>query len=150
MKQLALFFSALAFVALVAFSPVAHTSAAPAAAVTPVAVKDQIVGTVGGAMRFFNTVAVTEDTRICQDLSAYRIADIQYVIDQNTTNTVTLKLQHSNNNSNFTDGQNLVAANAADANALNRYDLYGKYNCVYADVANSNSLTLTVIVLPRS
>ena len=150
MKQLALFFGALLIVALVAFSPVAHTSAAPAPAVTPVAVEDPITGAVGGAMRFFNTVAVTEDTRICQDLGAYRVADIQYVIDQGTTNTVTLKLQHSNNNSNFTDGQNLVAANVADANALNRYDLYGKYNCVYADVGNSNSLTLTVIVLPRS
>lgn len=151
MKNLALFFGTLAFLLVLAFAPTMNVSGAPVAQITPVAVTNPLNGgTLPAPMRYFNTVAITADTRICQDLSAYRVADIQYVIDQGTTNTVTLRLQHSNDNSNFTNGQALVTNNTADGNALNRYDLYGRWNCVFADVSNSNSLTVTVLVLPRS
>lgn len=150
MKTLITTVSALMLLALLVFAPVLPSSAAPAAAVTPVGVEDPIVGGVAGVMRYFNTVAITADTRICQDLSTYRVADIQYIADHGTSNPVTITLQHSNNNSNFTTGQSIAVNSTADGNALNRFDLYGKYNCVYADVTNSNSLTLTVLVMPRS
>jgi hypothetical protein len=150
MKHLALIFSTLALLAVLAFVPVPNVSGAPAAQITPVAVTNPLKGEVAGVMRYFNTVAVTADTRVCQDLGAYRVADIQYIADHGTSNPVTITLQHSNNNSNFTNGQRIVVNSTADGNALNRYDLYGKFSCVFADVTNSNSLTLTILVMPRS
>jgi hypothetical protein len=94
---------------------------------------------------WFDARAITADTRVCVDARNYDVADIQYVIDQGTTNTTTLKLQFSNDKVHFTDGATLVSANAADADNLNRQLLYAKWACVLADVANSNTITITVL-----
>lgn len=69
--------------------------------------------------------------------------DIQYVIDQGTVNTVTLKLQFSNDNANWTDGVNVVASNAADATNLLQFNNFGYYTRLYATVSNTSPLTLT-------
>jgi hypothetical protein len=122
----------------------APATAAPAAAVTPVA-SANLSDASPRVASFFDARAITADTRACFDLAAYELLDLQYVIDQGTTNTTTLKIQHSNDNVNFTDGATAVSANTADASALAQHALFGRYNCVYADVANTNTITITAM-----
>lgn len=118
--------------------------AAPAAAPTPV---------VSGfsqrsptELTWLSGVATTADGGSTPQLvSAWQAVDIQYVIDQGTTNTVTLKLQFSNDGSNWTDGATLVTDNAADASVLSQAAVFGKWARVYADVTNSNPVTITAI-----
>jgi hypothetical protein len=119
------------------------------AAITPVAGYSPASGTTGNVVPFMSEAVLTADTRACIDLRGFTVVDLQFVIDQGTTNTTTLKLQHSNNGVHFTDGQTIVASNTADANGLNRYDLFGRDTCVFADVTNSNPITITVLGLPR-
>jgi len=74
--------------------------------------------------------------------------DLQWGIDQTlltTMNTTTLKLQFSNDGVNWIDGASFVSANVADANDMQQYAIFGRYARVYADVSNTNPLTLTVI-----
>lgn len=148
----------LAFVALFALTSLmpamdsAH--AAPAAAITPVAADDPLGQTDDPVLiKFYDGTAVTADGQQCRDLSEFRTIDIEYVIDQGTTNTVTVQLEHTNGagatNAVNTDGQVIVSANAADADDLNRFDLFGVYTCVDLDVTNTNTLTVTVYGLAR-
>lgn len=96
-------------------------------------------------LNYFKAATITADTRACFDLAQFEIADVQYNIDQGTTNTVTLSLQNSNDLTTFNAANAIVTANAADANGIGQYPLFGKYNCVLADVTNSSALSLTVI-----
>ena len=84
-------------------------------------------------------------------MGEYINADIEFVVDQGTTNTTTVSLLHTNDatDGNYTTGQVVVSANAADADDLNRFDLYGAYTCVQVDVANANTITWTVTALAR-
>lgn len=79
------------------------------------------------------------------NVAGWQATDIQYAIDQGTTNTVTLKLQFSNDGVNWTDGATLVTDNAADASVLSQAAVFGKWARVYADVANTNPVTITAI-----
>ncbi len=79
------------------------------------------------------------------NVAGWQATDIQYVIDQGTTNTVTLKLQFSNDGVNWTDGATLVTDNAADASVLSQAAVFGKWARVYADVTNTNPVTITAI-----
>lgn len=78
-------------------------------------------------------------------LPKYEALDLQYNIDQTDVNTVTLKLQHSNDAVNWTDGLTLVSDNGADASALQQYTNFGIYTRVYADVTDSDTVTVTAI-----
>jgi hypothetical protein len=60
-------------------------------------------------------------------LIGYELLDVQYVIDQGTVNTTTLKMQYSNDNTNWSDGPNLVAANVADADSMVQVANLGRY-----------------------
>lgn len=111
------------------------------AAATPVSYGAS-VGT-NSKVTFFNG-NVTADTRVCFDLSNFNKVDLQWIIDQGTVNTTTVKLQWSNNNANFEDTATVANANAADATGGQQYHLFGQHNCVFADVANSNALGLKV------
>jgi len=82
-------------------------------------------------------------------LPGYDSLDIQYVVDQGTVNTTTIKLQYSNDNSNWSDGPNIVAANAADADSMVQAANMGRYTRVYFDVTNSNAVTWTVIAVAK-
>lgn len=96
---------------------------------------------------FFKDKTITSDTRACFDLANYEVADIQYDIDQNDafTNVVTLSVQNSNDNATFNSANTIVNANAADANGIGQYPLFGRYNCVLADVTGTHGITLSVI-----
>lgn len=98
---------------------------------------------------FFNVKPLTADERNCFEVPEYSIVDLQWQIDQtlvNTTaNTITLKLQYSNDGTNFVDGASFVSANVADAGDMQQYNIFGRYTCVYADVSNALPVTVTAI-----
>jgi hypothetical protein len=133
---------ALFWVALAAVTPTAQ--AGPLAAPTPA-----ISGYSAKApteLTWWDTTAVTADGgSTALVVSQWQAADVQYVIDQGDVNTVTLKLQFSNDNVNWTDGATLVSANEADASVLAQAAVFGKYARVYADVNDTDAVTLTVI-----
>lgn len=151
-KQL---FGGLAIVAaLVALVIVAGTSgptlqalAAPAAAITPVGRVNPVKGETSNVITI--PLVVTTDGRDCRDTRDWLSGDIAFAIDQGTVNTTTLKLEHSNNNVNYTDGPTLANAVTADTTGLNRYDLYGAFTCLSWDVTNSNPVTITAKLLLR-
>ncbi len=99
---------------------------------------------------FFNAAPLTADTRSsCFEVPEYSIIDLQWLIDQtlvnSTANTTTLKLQYTNDGVNFVDGASFVSSNAADAGDMQQYNLFGRYTCIYADVSNTQTLTVTVV-----
>lgn len=128
--------------------PITKVSAAPAEAViTPVSNNNSNSGV--RSQTFFSG-AITADTHACYDLGAYDVMDLQYQIDQGTVNTVTLSIQYYNiplgpSIPVYEDGATVVSANVADAHGFQQVGIFGRWTCVFADVANSNSLTLRVI-----
>ena len=129
-------------------APLPSAIGAPAAAVTPVSFSGQAGN--NEKVTFFEG-RITADTRTCFDLSNYNKIDLQWVIDQGTVNTTTLKLQWSNDASptvnpagNFEDTVTFVSANTSDTHSGQQYILAGQFTCVFADVANSNSLGLKI------
>lgn len=95
---------------------------------------------------FWDTQVITEDTgSTVFVLPKYEALDIQYNIDQTDGNTITLKLQHSNDATNWTDGLTLVSANGADASVLQQYTNFGIYTRIYADVTDNDPVTVTAI-----
>ena len=126
-------------------APSTVTAAPPAAQITPAA-SVNLSASDARTASFFNAEPITEDTRRCFDLAAYELLDVQYVVDQGTvTNTITLSLQHSNDNATFETGPALLSSSSADADAMTQRAIFGRYNCVFADVANSTAVTVTVI-----
>ena len=131
-----------------------NVSAAPQAAVTPVAVVSLPSGGEESAIiKFYTAKAITADEQNCLDLREYRTLDLEFVVDQTTTNTTTVILEHTigagADLTTNTVGQTVVSANAADADDLNRFDLYGVYTCVDINVTNSNPITWTVWGIAR-
>ena len=140
--------AAMIFMAALGLLPTRSSAAPSAAPPTPVASINQ--GDNARIMNWWLSQPLTADTRICQIAGLHEFADIQYVIDQATaTNTLTLTLQYSNDNTNFTSGANIVAGNTADADNLAQWALFGQYGCIYADVVNTNTVTVTVIGLGK-
>jgi hypothetical protein len=77
-------------------------------------------------------------------LPGYDSIDLQYVIDQPTSvNTTTIKVQWSNDNTNWSDGPTIVSANAADADSMIQIANMGRYTRLYATVTNTETLTIT-------
>lgn len=118
--------------------------AAPAAAPTPVA--SGFSAKAPTELTWLAGVATTADGgSTALNVAGWQVTDIQYVIDQTDVNTVTLKLQFSNDNANWTDGATLVTDNAADASVLSQAAVFGKYARIHANVTNTNPVTITVI-----
>jgi hypothetical protein len=128
-------------------------AAAPQAAITPVAANDPLGGGNSVLVKFYDNEALTADDQECRDLREYRTIDLEFVVDQGTTNTTTVTLEHTNGAGSSlavnTTGQTVVSANAADADDLNTFDLYGVHTCVDINVANSNTITWTVYGVAR-
>jgi len=126
------------------FSPAPYANAAPLDAPTPVSINHS--GVRSDVVTFYSRKAITADGNTgFQNLADHSIMDLQWVIDQGTVNTNTLKLQISNDGLNWVDLVTFVTANAADVNSMQEYAVFGRYARVNADVSNSNPLTLTVI-----
>lgn len=131
--------------------PFAYAAPMPAG-ITPVGGANPVRG-VNGVVIPLVTAAVTADARVCKDMRNARNVDIQTIVSWAATpDIVTIKLQHSNDNVNFTDGPQLVATVIANSSALNRYDQFGAYLCANIDVANpsaSNYPNVTILALPH-
>lgn len=77
-------------------------------------------------------------------------AEIWYSIDQGTTNTTTLYLDVSPDNSLWkTAYATILSANAADATGYTTATIAGRYFRLRADVANTNTITITLKALYR-
>jgi hypothetical protein len=101
-------------------------------------------------------VTITDETAITADTtySAYQwnwdgndkdTIEVWYDIDHGTTNTVTLYIDVSPDNSMWKTGYSTaLSANAADATGYATATIVGRYYRLRADVTNTNSLTLTL------
>ena len=92
-----------------------------------------------------DTTVTTENSPGFQ-LAAYEFMDVQFVVDQtgSPANTTTLKIQWSNDNTNWSDGPNIVASNAADADGMVQVANLGRYTRINKTVAGTNTMTWTV------
>src|SRR3990172_8784202 len=137
----------LAFVAMFGiFANLQPAGAAPLAAITPVASKALLgTGDESVLIKFYDGESLTADNQECRNLKEYRVIDLEYVVDHGTVNTTTVTLEHTNGAGSSlavnTTGQTVVSASAADADALNTFDLYGVTTCVDINVVNSNAIT---------
>jgi hypothetical protein len=145
----------LALVLVVSAIGAIRSRAAPLPIPTPVSNPSGRISSATGPrypINFFKDQPVTADLRGAPvSLSEYNILDIQFVIDQviTTPNTVTLKVQYSNDGVNWVSGANLVADNAADATDLIQLNNYGRYTAIYADVTNTETITVSVIAVAK-
>lgn len=140
-------FAALLLVILMA--GVLRAQAAPLAIVTPVTNPGARISAsaVRYPVKFLEDEVITADGRgTIYSLPDYNILDMQYVIDQGATpNTTTLTIQYSCDGVNWVDGANLVASNVADATNISQLNNYCRYTAIYANVANTETITVTVI-----
>jgi hypothetical protein len=116
-----------------------------AAVITPVA---QTARDGSRIATFFDVRAITADTRVCFDLADFQIMDLQYRADATETNTTTISLQQTNIDPTagpFNTAQTVATVVATDADIMSQVGLFGRWNCVFADVANTNPITLTII-----
>lgn len=112
------------------------------AAPTPVSIT-QPVGLEPQLYTLFSGVVTTSTQGTCRELGKWAVADVQTVIDVSNTQTVTLKIQYSNDGVNLVDGANIVAA-SADTNTLTQLPLFARYACAYATLGSTNTVTVTV------
>lgn len=134
--------------AVFAMVPSGSTQAAPSFAPTPVAAVQR--SQAPEFPTFFNAKVLTADTRSdCFEVPDYAVVDLQYTVDQTLValapNTTTLTLQFSNDNVSFVNGLAVATNNITDTTDLQQFQLFGRHACVYADVTNTNPVTLTVL-----
>ena len=129
-------------------------SAAPAAAAPPAALPaapTPVAVTMGGktadvALFWERRVMTQAAPSAAQNIADHDKIDLQWVVDQGTTpNTVTLRLQFSNDCVNWIDGPAAVTNSGVDANDMQQYALFGRCARVSPTLANTQPLTLTVI-----
>ena len=123
--------------------------AAPAAIPTPVSVTRPAGDGFVTFNPFSTTVVDGDTTSTCYDVGGRSVIDLLYVIDQTDVNTVTLTSKWSIDGTTTVSGINLVATNAADASDITQLQVFGRYFCVLADVANTNDVTVTVQAIAK-
>lgn len=123
--------------------------AAPQAVPTPVSVT-RPAGDGFQTFTPFAGTAITEDTTsTCIDVANRSVIDLLYVIDQGTTNTTTLTTKWSIDGATTVSGINVVASNAADASDMVQLQVFGRYFCLLADVANTNPITINAQAIAK-
>lgn len=130
----------------------APVTAAPfAAPPTPVAGITDKVNNDPALIIYSAPLTITTDTRYCSTgpTGRYDTMDLQYVINQGVVNTTTLKVQYSNDQRRWIDGANVVATNNSDTSGLIQIPVFGWWTCLYADVTNSNGISLTLIAVGK-
>lgn len=123
--------------------------AAPPAAPTPVA--DFLMPLKNAsAFPFQAATALTADTNTTAvEVMNMSAVDVSYTIDISNVNTTTLKIQYSNDNTNWVDGLTLGSAVAADGSALTRVPVFGRYMRINQDVATADAITITLLGVGR-
>lgn len=135
--------------ALTALAGVAPAAAAPQAVPTPVSVTRPAADNYVTVAPWSATAITADTTSTCYDVARYSVVDVLYSIDQGTVNTTTLTSKWSIDGTTLVSGVNIVASNAADATDMAQLQVFGRYFCVLADVANSNAVTLTVQAIAK-
>lgn len=125
----------------------------PLSLVTPVAATARNVDQ-NGELAFVTTKVFTADGNSTGlNVQNIDVVDLQTVADQTliaaAANTVTLKLQFSNDGVNWVDGATVLTANAADATDMTQQAVYGKLARINVDVSNTNPVTLSVIAIGK-
>lgn len=118
-----------------------------AAVITPISVNARGPEAARVAEYFVSKV-ITADTRVCFDLSGYETIDLQYQVDATLANTTTVTTQQTNISPTagpFNTGAAVATVISADANTMLQTGAFGRWNCVLADVTNSNPITFTII-----
>ena len=114
-----------------------------AAAPTPVSIT-QPVGLNPQLYTLYSGTAVTASAQgTCWELGKWAVADVQTKIDVSDTQTVTVKIQYSNNGTDLVDGAN-VATGSADATTLYQAPLFGRFACAYVTLGTSAPVTVSV------
>jgi hypothetical protein len=120
--------------------------AAPMAAPTPLSVVYS-PGT-STLQTIWSSEVITADG--CSSLFEIRdveLIDLHWIVDVGDVNTTTLTLRFTNENSvtNLVTGAAVASSIAADQTNLQQFGLYGRYFCLYADVSNTNPITITAL-----
>lgn len=119
-----------------------------AAIITPVAQTAR--GDGSRIAQFYDTQVLTADTRVCFDLADFEIVDLQYQVDATLGNATTVTMQQTNIDPtsgpfNSAGVVATVPATPADANVMTQTALFGRWNCAFVDVTNTNPITFTII-----
>ncbi len=119
-------------------------SPALAAAPTPVSIT-QPVGLNPQLYTLFSGNAITQSAQgPCWELGKWAIADVQTTVDVSNPQTVTVKIQYSNDGTNLVDGANVAATVVADGSSFYQAPLFGRYACAYATLGTTAPATVTV------
>jgi hypothetical protein len=126
------------------------TQAAPPAAPTPLANFLQSAVSPAHPFSFQTTTALAADTNTAGvDVLPLGAVDIQYIVDQGTTNTLTMTVQYSNDNTNWASGLALVSSNTADGTDITRVPVMGRWMRINQDLTNTNTITITLLAVGR-
>jgi hypothetical protein len=106
------------------------------------------------SVTFASNTRVTTDagSATAQPLRDYGILDLQYLVQgSDGTNAWLLKLQHSNDGTNWVDGATIASGIAATAGVsdMTRTHNYGGFTRVFFDTTNSVAFTVTVNAIAR-
>lgn len=126
-----------------------QAAAAPALAPTPVAVTRPPLSGYDIRTPFNAQSIISTTTSTCYDVARAATVDAVYVIDQGTTNTVTLYSMWSIDGSTLVTGTALASSIAADTTDMAQVQVFGRYFCVRATVANTNSVAVTVQTIAK-
>lgn len=98
---------------------------------------------------------ITGDVRLgCIDSVAANKLDVLYGLTVGTVNTATITLQHTNLNPSvagalFADGPDVATNVVTTTTGMQQVQAFGAWTCVFADVTNTNTLTITVNALVK-
>lgn len=73
-----------------------------------------------------------------------RIADIQYVVDVSDTQTLTARLDYSNDNVHWVSGATILNAVAVDTNDMQEFYTFGGAGSITVTLGTANPVTLTL------
>lgn len=139
---------------LVALVPVPSSVAAPAYAPTPVSGVNY--GNSSGVSALLNfwpggsKVLTASGRAACFELTQYDVLDLQYAIDISDTQTVTLKLQYTNDRTSYADGLAISSDASEDVStAMQQYPIFGRDTCIYATLGTANPVTVTLVGVAR-
>lgn len=120
-------------------------TAAPAAAVTDVSYISSGGDGDVSLVNWMTARRLTADTTVCKDLRIYKAMDLQWVIDQGTVNTTTIKMRITVDGTHLVDEATIATANVADVSAINQFKVHAIDTCMFVDLASANPITVTLI-----
>ena len=83
------------------------------------------------------------------NLQNYELLDTMFVIDAGTLNTLTIKPQWSNDDTNWSDGADMLTNVIADVTTMTQQINFGRYTRLYATVQNTYPVTITAISVAK-